>query len=115
MSFALPFAFPTLANRTYLPAAEAFETDGARGLLVGMAISLLVGLILVVAGRKRRGRLYAKEAMAIVGLSWVLATILGALPFYFGGVCKAEGQPVTLIEAMFESQSGFQHHREQRS
>jgi trk system potassium uptake protein TrkH len=107
MSFALPFAFPALANRTYLPAATAFERDGARGLLISMAICLLVGLILVIAGRRSRGRMYAKEAMAIVGLSWVLATILGALPYYFSGVSKADGQRVTLIEAMFESQSGF--------
>ncbi len=107
MSFALPFAFPALANRTHLPAAEAFEQQGARGLIVGMAISLLIGAILVFVGRKSRGHLYAKEAMAVVGLSWVLATILGALPFYFSGVSKAAGERVTIVEAMFESQSGF--------
>ncbi len=107
MSFALPFAFPLLAQRTYLPPTETFERDGARGLLIGMSISLAVGAVLYLIGRRHRGPLYPKEAMAIVGLSWVLATVLGALPFYFGGVSKAENQPVTFIEAMFESQSGF--------
>ena len=108
MSFALPFAFPILANRTHLPAASAIETPGIRGLLFSMAISMAVGAILLIAGRGRRGRpLYRKEAMAIVGLSWVLATVLGALPFYLSGTQIAEGDPITFVEAMFESQAGF--------
>ena len=108
MSFALPFAIPFFANRTHLPAAEVFESGGAFGLLVGMVISVCVGLLLLYLGRGSRGAtLFQKEAMAIVGLSWLLATILGALPFYFGGVHIAEGEPITFIESMFESQSGF--------
>ena len=109
MSFALPFAFPVLAKRTYLPRAEAFESAGATGLLLGMAISMALGAALYfLAGRgSRGGPLYQKEAMAIVGLSWVMATVLGALPFYFAGVQIAQDDPITFIEAMFESQSGF--------
>ena len=41
-----------------------------------------------------------------MGLSWVLATVLGALPYYLSGTVT-DGAPVTFIEAMFESQSGF--------
>ncbi|MCA9136352.1 MAG: TrkH family potassium uptake protein [Planctomycetales bacterium] len=108
MSFSLPFAFPLLANRTHLPAAEAIESDGIRGLVFSMAISMLVGGVLMVCGRgSRRSQLFRKEAMAIVGLSWVLATVLGALPYYLGGTEIAANQPITFIEAMFESQSGF--------
>ncbi len=108
MSFSLPFAFPALADRTHLPAAESYERAGADGLLISMAISMVVGTALMLTGRRhRRGPLFQKEAMAVVGLSWVLATILGALPYYFAGVSIREGQPMTFIEAMFESQSGF--------
>ncbi|MFW6169112.1 MAG: TrkH family potassium uptake protein [Planctomycetota bacterium] len=39
-------------------------------------------------GRKAAGEMYRKEAMAVVGLSWVLATALGALPFFLGGVYR---------------------------
>jgi trk system potassium uptake protein TrkH len=108
MSFSLPFAIPALANRTYLDAATTLEIQGATALLQSMAICLLVGAILRVIGRRHRGgQLFQKEAMAIVGLSWVLATVLGALPFYLSETCTRENVPVTFVEAMFESQSGF--------
>lgn len=108
MSFSLPFAFPLLANRTHLPPAEAIESDGIRGLVFSMAISLLVGMLLLLSGRGSRGApLFRKEAMAVVGLSWVMATVLGALPYYISGVDIAQGRSITFIEAMFESQAGF--------
>lgn len=113
MSFGLPFAFSSLSERTHLPAAEAFEVRGARGLILSMAISMIVGAILLAFGRRTRGGpLYQKEAMAIVGLSWVLATVLGALPYYLSGV-RSQPDPtqepvqISFIDAMFESQSGF--------
>ena len=57
-------------------------------------------------------RMLEKEAMAVVGLSWVLATVLGALPYYISGTAlrfddSGAPQSVTFVEAMFESQSGF--------
>lgn len=109
MAFSLPFAWPGLAERTHLPAAEAFESDGVFGLLASMSICFVAGLALRFLGRHHKvgGPLYAKEAMAIVGLSWVLATILGALPYFLSGTQIAADSPITFIEAMFESQSGF--------
>lgn len=108
MTFGLPFAFPVLADRTYLPAAADVEWRGVIGLTASMAVCGLVGGVLVILGRRHRGGpLYQKEAMAIVGLSWVLATLLGALPYYFSGTQAAEDRPLTFVEAMFESQSGF--------
>ncbi len=108
MSFSLPFAIPALAHRTDLERPSAFETGGAQGLLASMAISVVVGVGLSVIGRRGKGAaLYQKEAMAVVGLSWVMATVLGALPFYLSGTCIRPDTPITFIEAMFESQSGF--------
>lgn len=108
MSFSLPFAIPALARRAGLEPAESFEIRGAAGLLQSMAICMLMGGVLRILGRRYRGGLlYQKEAMAVVGLSWVLATVLGALPFYLSGTCSVDQTPVTFIEAMFESQSGF--------
>ncbi len=48
-----------------------------------------------------------KEATAVVGLSWVLATVLGALPYLLADVHRAEGVPMSICDALFESQSGF--------
>ncbi|MEO1615171.1 MAG: TrkH family potassium uptake protein [Planctomycetota bacterium] len=108
MLFSLPFAFPLLANRTYLPRAEQVEQAGIYSLLLSMGISVAVGAVLFVVGRQvKPSPLFRKEAMAIVGLSWVLATVLGALPYYLCGIQTAPEQPITFIEAMFESQAGF--------
>ncbi|TWT53348.1 Trk system potassium uptake protein TrkH [Rubripirellula amarantea] len=108
MSFSLPFAYPWLAERTFLEPASEFEYAGFRGLLFSMAICCILGGILRFLGRGSRGsHLFQKEAMAIVGLSWVLATILGALPYYLSGTSIGPDSSMTFIEAMFESQSGF--------
>ncbi|MEM6362956.1 MAG: TrkH family potassium uptake protein [Planctomycetota bacterium] len=109
MSISLPFAWPQIAYRTHLPPAEQVERDGITGLLGGMAVCFVTGLIFRFLGRRHRigAPLYAKEAMAVVGLSWVSATVLGALPYYLSGTQVEAGQPITFIEAMFESQSGF--------
>jgi len=109
MVFSLPFAYPSFADRTHLPPATELERAGALGLLASMMVCFTVGLIFRFFGRSHRpgGQLFRKEAMAIVGLSWVSATVLGALPYYFSGTQIADGMPMTFIEAMFESQSGF--------
>ena len=71
-----------------------------------------VGALLTYLGRKTTGqRLFRKEAMAVVGLSWLLATVLGAIPYWISGTCwggDAAGYPhrMTLIDGLFESASG---------
>ena len=97
-----------------LPWAVAFsgstwecERSGFIGLLVSMAICFVVGGMFVRLGRGTQGRLFQKEAMAVVSLSWVLATLLGALPYVLSGTCFAEGERMTFVDAMFEAQSGF--------
>lgn len=109
MTFSLPFAFPVMACRTHLPPAESIEWDGIFALLASMSVCFAIGLIFRFLGRTHRagGQLFRKEAMAIVGLSWVGATVLGALPYYLSGTQIATDSPITFIEAMFESQSGF--------
>ena len=108
MGVSVPFAYPAIAKRTYLPASQAFEQAGLTGLLLAMFASIAVGGLLFYMGRGHRGgQLYRKEAMAIVGLSWILATVLGALPYYLSRTATAPEKPITFIEAMFEAQSGF--------
>ncbi len=87
MVFSLPWAHPALGTR-HLPELEGrdvFETEGFYALLGSIAICLAVGAVLMLFGRGSRGRLFRKEALAVVGLSWILATVLGALPFYLSG------------------------------
>ena len=89
MLFSLPWAIPWIGQRTHTDidrASLGFETSGFFSLLAAMTICMLVGAILWWFGKTAKMTLYRKEAMAVVGLSWVLATILGALPYYFYGV-----------------------------
>jgi len=105
MAFSLPFAlFGTV------PSAER---RGVLGLVVSIVIALLVGGLLRRYGRRHaESTLYRKEAMAVVGLSWLLATILGALPYVISQTAYMRddgGEPVrmNLFDSMFEAQSGF--------
>lgn len=83
------------------------ERYGFWGLVLAMLICFAVGGWLLWLGRNSNGRLFRKEAMAIVGLSWVLATILGGLPFVFSGTYRTPDTRMSIVDALFESQSGF--------
>ncbi|MEM9186665.1 MAG: TrkH family potassium uptake protein [Planctomycetota bacterium] len=108
MAFSLIWAFPEAGA-----GQQAFETRGFSALLASMAICGAAGGLLRYLGRGLRdATLFRKEAMAVVGLSWVLATVLGGLPFYLGEVAyraDAAGGPAPMgvAECLFESQSGF--------
>jgi Trk-type K+ transport system membrane component len=101
MAFSLPWALPIFGGNW------EHERAGFWGLVGSMAICFAVGALLRQLGRKSAGQLFRKEAMAVVGLSWVLATVLGALPFTLSGTCKAPGVRMDPVDSMFEAQSGF--------
>ncbi len=107
MALSLPWAWPWLGQRGELSLSHGFEYAGFSALLKSMAVCAAAGAVLLLWGGKPQGRLYRKEALAVVGLSWFLATLLGALPYLFSGACRAEQTPMTIADALFESQSGF--------
>lgn len=88
MTFCCLFAMPWLGHRSNEDYSQlSFESDGVRGLLSSVAVSLLVGFLLRHWAKDNRGDgLYRKESMATVGLSWVIVTILGGLPYIIAGV-----------------------------
>ncbi len=100
MAFSLPWAF-AFSGSTWEQ-----ERGGFLGFLISMGLCFLAGGMLIFLGRGA-GRLLRKEAMAVVGLSWILATILGALPYVLSGTQAGPGKPMSFIDAMFEAQSGF--------
>ncbi len=106
MAFSLPAAWPGVGGQ------DQFEVSGFGALVTSIVVSLFVGIVLRHLGRNATDTLFRKEAMAVVGLSWILATVLGAMPYYWAGVkfrSDLSGQPVAMgiAEALFESQSGF--------
>ncbi len=96
MVFSLPWAFPGLGFRESLESVGtsdsineySFETRGFVALLASMVVCGAVSGTLFWFGRKAKSHMFRKEAMAVVGLSWVLATVLGALPFFITGTYR---------------------------
>jgi trk system potassium uptake protein TrkH len=73
-----------------------------RPFLQAIAATLAGGVVLYLIGRTDRSEFVSqREGMAIVALGWTVAGFFGALPFYF------EGEFPTLVDAVFESVSGF--------
>ena len=107
MALSLPWAFPVFGE------TEHFEARSFWALLGAMTVCGGVGGLLMYFGRRSAGeRLYRKEAIAVVGLSWLMATVLGALPFWFSATCcglDASGARIhmDLFDGLFESASGF--------
>ncbi len=108
MCFSLPWAWPAWGGQA------AFERGGFFALVGSIAVCAFVGWWLRHLGRADEGTLYRKEAMAVVGLSWVLATLLGALPYYLSNTALGrtdgpQGAPIDMsfVDCMFEAQSGF--------
>lgn len=88
MLFSLPWAFPALGTHTTIRRSEHFETAGFTALVISMLICFAVGGILYALARNGDNMLFRKEAMAVVGLSWIIASVLGALPFYLSGTIR---------------------------
>jgi len=106
MAFSLPWAFVDWSSE-YDDFDWAREREGLVGLVAAMGVCFLVGGILRYLGRNSDGQLFRKEAMAVVGLSWLMATFLGGLPYRFSGTCRKPEVPMSRVDAMFEAQSGF--------
>ena len=88
MTLSLPWAIGSLGKHTTIEQSNRFETTGFNALLISIAISVSVGLAFYLYGRKSTGRLFLKEAMAVVGLSWMMATVLGAFPYLLSGTYR---------------------------
>ena len=70
------------------------------GFVITMAIMLLMSL-LTFAFPARKKTFYAREAFVLASLTWVMVSVLGALPFVFGKTIPR------FIDALFETASGF--------
>lgn len=99
-----------LAAFLLAPAAVALYYGEPRGLnacLASAAVSAAAGGALVWAFRGSRltedGRpnFFRREGLAVVGLSWLVAGVLGALPYMFSGLLASP------VDAVFEAVSGF--------
>ena len=89
------FMLPALALSLYKG-----ELLAAHGFGVAMALMLLLSLASVWLKPKKK-TLYAREGFAVVSLTWLMVSLLGALPFYLSGAIPS------YIDCVFETVSGF--------
>lgn len=77
------------------------STD-AKAFVMSIAVGFMVALLLYGWGKRGNFQdLGIREAFAVVTLSWVTASIIGALPYFFHGTAP------TFTDAFFEAMSGF--------
>ena len=67
---------------------------------VTMALCLAIGVPRVMMGMKRKV-FHARESLVTVSLSWVVLSVMGALPFFLSGTIPS------FVDALFETVSGF--------
>lgn len=107
MVFSLPWAFPLFGETSRIEIRSIFGLIGAIGVCMSVSTTLFW------LGRAGRGKqVFRREAIAVVGLSWLMATILGAIPFWLSNTCCERREDGTLVrmgfaDGIFESASGF--------
>jgi len=74
--------------------------DCTEAFIITSIITLIVGFIFSFK-RNRNDNLTAKDGFIICGLSWIILSLFGALPFYLSGYIPS------YIDAVFETVSGF--------
>ena len=89
----------------FIPALGISIYDRSGGAILGFsiaaAISLALYVILKYVSRSTMGVLYAKEGFVCVASSWILMSLIGALPFVISGAIP------NFVDALFEIVSGF--------
>lgn len=90
------FMIPALLISVYWNEYDSMVGFGGGILLIAVIASLL---LLLCKGSTRS--YFAKEGLICVGLSWILISVMGCLPFVFSGEIPS------FINALFETVSGF--------
>ena len=76
------------------------ETKAASAFVVTITACLMVGTVLA-SREPENKRIYGREGFVVVALSWIVMSVLGALPFYLSGSISG------YINCFFETVSGF--------
>lgn len=77
------------------------ETKEAISFLLVILGTIFIVLLLKYLPKKKKTEIYAREGLAIVGLSWIVVSFIGALPFYISGAIPS------MVDSFFETVSGF--------
>lgn len=86
----------------FLPLIVSFvyKDNNYSSFLIPIVIMLSLGVLLTIKSPKKK-EFYAKEGFVICGLSWIIISFFGSLPFLISGEIP------NFIDAYFETVSGF--------
>lgn len=93
----------TAGAAMFLPLALAFfigENEAIADFLVSMLLSLIIAFELKQRGKSDAEHISVREGIAITGLGWLIVSVLGMLPYVFGGY-------MNVLDGFTESVSGF--------
>lgn len=82
-------------------AAVYKETDNIFVFLFVAALTFVIGTILSLLCKTKNNIIYAKEGFAVVVSTWIMMSLIGAIPFVISGEIPS------YIDAVFETVSGF--------
>ena len=102
--FATFFSLAQLVPLIYAlfePAPPRPEVIPIAGFTASIAIGITAALLLWLGGRGKGTQLFRREGIAVVGLSWLLASVLGAIPYVWSGAIPGA------VDAVFETVSGL--------
>ncbi len=91
IGFSILFIFPIIVALIY---GESFLV-----FIIPQIISLVLGILFNLVDA-RKFTIFAKDGFKIVALSWIIISLIGALPFYLN-------KDASFIDALFETVSGF--------
>jgi len=97
----LAIAFLACLGVALLYAGQPGEERAIQGFVLSTLLSGGLGLSFFLLGRRGSSRFFQKEALCVIGVGWILASVVGALPY---GII-VEG--ISPVDAFFESASGF--------
>ncbi len=97
----LAIAFLACFGVGFAPSPIAWEAEAREGFLVCAGVALALSAVLFFLGRGCSLRLLRKEALCVIGVGWLLASAVGALPYV---IIDAD---VGLVDGFFESASGL--------
>lgn len=73
----------------------------ALSFLASIGVALIFGSLLMLLNRPKDGVIYSREGFCITALTWVIFSVIGALPFVISGEIPS------FFDAFFETVSGF--------
>lgn len=96
--FTVAQVVPLALALTEQPSAQ-FEP--VYGFVASIGVGVVASLLLWAGGRRTAAGFYRRETLFVAGIAWVVASVLGALPFQWSGLLPRAA------DALFESVSGL--------